>query len=123
MAKPIIGHFTEFVGKRIANRRKAKKMSSEDLAKKIGVSATVLDHMEHGYCNINIEQLMLFVHYLAPVEELLGLPHYSDMDMFEFVNKKIQAMTEDDLRAWKQDTAPILADQRRIFILDSDPEE
>jgi transcriptional regulator with XRE-family HTH domain len=122
MAKPIVGHFTEFVGKRIASRRKAKKMQPGELAKKIGVSVTVLDHMEHGYCHINIEQLMLFAHYLAPIGELLGLPHYDDVEMMEFVDKKIQAMTEEELRAWQQDTAPLLAERRRIFILDSDAE-
>jgi transcriptional regulator with XRE-family HTH domain len=122
MAKPIVGYFTEFVGKRIANRRKAKKMPPEELAKKIGVSVLVLDHMEHGYCHINLEQVMLFARYLAPTEELLGLPHYSDAEMMDFLNKKIQAMSEEELRAWQQDTAPVIADRRRIFILDSDAE-
>jgi transcriptional regulator with XRE-family HTH domain len=122
MAKSTIGQFTEFVGRRIANRRKAKKILPEDLARKVGVSVMVLDHMEHGLCNINLEQMALFARYLAPLEELFGLPHYDDAEMTAFLDKRIKAMTGEDLRAWQQDTAPLIADQHRLFILDTDVE-
>ena len=118
MAKPIVGHFTELVGRHIANRRKAKKMPAEELAKKIGVSVTVLDHMEHGFCHINLEQVMLFARYLAPLEDLMALPHCNEGQMAEYVDKKIRAMSEEQLRAWQQDTEPLTGDSRRIFILD-----
>ena len=122
MAKQIVGHLTELVGRHVANRRKAKKIPPEELAKKIGVSPTVLDHMEHGACHINIEQLALFARYVAPLEDLLSLPHCNGDQMAEYVDKRIRAMSEEELRAWQQDTVPLASDSRRIFILDSYPE-
>jgi len=122
MAKPIVGHFTELVGRHIANRRRAKKMPPEELAKKIGVSVTVLDHMEHGFCHINLEQLMLFSRYLAPLPDLMALPHSNEGQMAEYVDRKIRAMSEEQLRAWQQDTESLAGDSRRIFILDVYPE-
>ena len=111
-----------FVGKRIAARRKAKNMSMADLAKKVGISKASMGRMELGQGNISLEQLMKFARHLAPTEDLLGLPHYSDEEMAEFVNKRILGMSEEELRAWKQNTGPSAADRRHIFILDGDAE-
>lgn len=121
MSRQIVGHFTEFVGGRIASRRKAKKMPPEDLAKKIGVSVSVLDHMEHGYCHINLEQLMLCARYLTATGDLLGLPHFTDEDMKAFVDLRVNAMSEEDLRSWKANKEALEHDPHRLFILDLDP--
>lgn len=123
MARQTVGQFTTFVGKRIAARRKAKKMTQVELAKKIGVSSSVLDRMEHGFCNINLEQVMQLAKRLTPTEDLLGLPHIDEGEMVDFVNKRILAMSEEELRAWKQNLQPLAEDHRRIFILDADSEE
>lgn len=123
MSKTVVGHFTEFVGKRIANRRRAKKIAPEDLARRIGVSAVVLDNMEHGSCHINLEQLMQCAKSLGPVGELLGLPHYSDEQMLDFVDKRVRAMSKEQLEAWQQDTEPQASDRRRLYILDMDLEQ
>jgi hypothetical protein len=42
--------------------------------------------------------------------------------MAEYVDKRIRAMSEEDLRTWQQDTEPLASDSRRIFILDAYPE-
>jgi|GEM_PF-2372717 transcriptional regulator with XRE-family HTH domain len=123
MSKQTVGHFTEFVGRRIANRRKQKKISPEDMARKIGVSVTVLDHMEHGYCHINLEQLILCSHYLSPTEDLLGLPHCSDGEMKAFIDARVNAMSEEELRNWKANTEAMATEQHRLFILDFDASE
>lgn len=123
MAKETVGQFTAFVGKRIAARRKKKKLTQTELATKIGVSSSAYDRMEHGLCNINLEQLMQLAKHLAPTEDLLGLPHYSDEEMADFVNQRVLAMSEEELRDWKQNTEPAETDHRRIFILDSDEEQ
>jgi transcriptional regulator with XRE-family HTH domain len=123
MSKQTVGQFTTFVGKRIATRRKAKKITAEDMAKKIGVSAVVLDHMEHGLCHINLEQLIQFVRYLSTTSDLLGLPHYDDEEMTKFLGKTIDAMSEEDLRNWKANPHSFAGDRHRLFILDIDEEE
>jgi transcriptional regulator with XRE-family HTH domain len=121
MAKGIVGHFTEFVGRRIKNGRKAAKMSPEDLAKRIGVSPLVLDHMERGYCHVNLEQMMQLARHLSlSLEELLGIPHHEENEILEFLNKRILAMSEEELRAWQQNVQPLAEDGRRIYILDID---
>ena len=122
VSKQIVGHFTEFAGRRIANRRKAKKIAPEDLAHKVGVSVSVLDNMEHGYCHINLEQLMLFVRYLAPINELLGLPHYSDEEMIAFLDTRIKAMSEEELRGWKAEPDAVVNERRRLFVIELDDE-
>lgn len=122
MENQTVGQFTVFVGKRIAAKRKKKGMSMEVLARKIGVSKAAMGRMELGQGNISLEQLMRLARYLAPTEELLGLPHYSDEEMAEFVNKRVLGMSEEELRAWKQNTGPSAADRRHIFILDDDAE-
>ena len=122
MAKQTVGQFTEFVGKRIGNRRKAKKIAAADFARKLGVSELVLDHMEHGLCNINLEQLMQCVRFLSTTHDLLGLPHYGDDEMKSFIDARVNAMSEEDLRNWKADDGPLLQERRRLFILDLDQE-
>lgn len=122
MAKQTVGPFTEFAGSRIANRRKAKKTSQENMARKIGVSASVLDHMEHGLCHINLEQIMQFVRYLSSTADLLGLPHYGDGDMKAFIDTRVNAMSEEDLRNWKADTETAAQENHRLFIIDLDDE-
>ena len=123
MAKETVGKFTAFVGKRIAAKRKKKNMTQHELATKIGVSGSAFDRMEHGLGNINLEQLMQLAKHLAPTEELLGLPHYDDAAMADFVNQRVLAMSEEELRAWKQNAEPAATDHRRIFILDTDAEQ
>ena len=123
MPKQIVGHFTEFVGRRIANRRKAKKITPEDMARRVGVSTVVLDHMEHGYCHINLEQLMLFTRYLTATSDLLGLPHYTDDEMNAFINERVNAMSEEDLRNWKAEPPTAETEPRRLFILDFDVDQ
>ncbi len=123
MSKPIVGQFTAFVGKRIANRRKGKKIPLEELARKIGVSAIVLENMEHGYCHINLEQIMLFGRYLSDTGELLGLPHYGDEKISEFINRRVDAMSEEDLRNWKARPTPPEEETYRLFILEHRDEE
>lgn len=122
MAKQTVGQFTEFVGRRIASRRKAGKIPPADFARKLGVSELVLDHMEHGLCNINLEQLMQCVRYLGTTNDLLGLPHYGDQEMKAFIDVRVNAMSEEDLRNWKADEETLAQDQRRLFILDLDQE-
>lgn len=122
MAKQTIGPFTEFVGRRIANRRKAKKISQEEMARKIGVGEVVLDHMEHGLCHINLEQLMQFTRYLTATNDLLGLPYYGDSEMKAFIDARVNAMSEEDLRNWKADTETLAQERHRLFILDFDDE-
>lgn len=122
MSKQIVGRFTELVGHRIASRRKAKKISPEELAKKIGVSTVGLDNMEHGYSHINIEQLMLCAKYLTGIGDLVGLPHFSDEAMKAYIDLRVNAMSEEDLRSWKANTEALEHDPRRLFILDLEPE-
>jgi hypothetical protein len=90
------------------------------MARKIGVSQTVLDNMERGLCHINLEQLMQFARWLTPTSDLLGLPQMVDEDMNDYLDKRIRAMTEEELRAWQSDPAPYLEDRRRLFVLDLD---
>lgn len=120
MSKQIVGHFTEFVGGRIANRRKKKKITPEEFARKIGVSTIVLENMERGHSHINLEQLMLCVKYLSSTGDLLGLPYYSDEDMKAFVDARVNAMSEEELRAWKADTTAADDRAHRLFVLDLD---
>lgn len=120
MPKQIVGRFTEFVGRRIANRRRTKKISPEELSKKIGVSTVALDKMEHGYSHINLEQLILCAHCLSEITDLVGLPHKSDEEMKAYIDLRIGAMTEEDLRNWKANTEALEHDPHRLFILDCD---
>jgi transcriptional regulator with XRE-family HTH domain len=123
MVREAAGKFNAFVGKRIADRRKKKGMSQRKFATKIGVSSSTLDRMEHGAVNITLDQLTRLAQELAPMEDLLGLPHYDDAAMADFVNKRVLAMSEEELRDWKQNTEPAETDHRRIFILDNHAEE
>lgn len=117
-----VGEFTAFVGRRIKTRRKAAKMTQDELAEKIGVGGETLREMELGRGHINLERLIDCVRHLPTTTgDLLGLPHYNDEEMADFIDKRIRAMSEEDLRRWKQDPGPATADRRRLFILDSDP--
>ena len=122
MSKQIVGHITKFVGHRIGSRRKAKKISPEELAKKIGVSTVVLDNMEHGYSHINLEQLMLCARYLTEIADLLGLPYQTDEAMKAYIDLRVNAMSEEDLRNWKANTEALEHDPHRLFILDLESE-
>lgn len=117
------GEFTALVGKRIAERRRAKGMRQVDLGAKIGLSKTAMIRLENGKANITLEQLVGMAKELAPIEELLGLPHYDDAEMADFVQKRVLAMTEEELRDWKQNTEPAATDHRRIYILDCGAEQ
>lgn len=123
MVREAAGKFNAFVGKRIADRRKKKGMSQRAFATKIGVSSSTLDRMEHGAVNITLDQLVRLAQELAPMEELLGLPHYDDAAMVDYVNHCVLAMSEEQLRDWKQNTEPVATDHHRIFILDTDGEQ
>ena len=123
MVREAAGKFNAFVGKRIADRRKKKGMSQRAFATKIGVSSSTLDRMEHGTVNITLDQLVRLAQELAPMEELLGLPHYDDAAMVDYVNHCVLAMSEEQLRDWKQNTEPVATDHHRIFILDTDGEQ
>jgi transcriptional regulator with XRE-family HTH domain len=123
MVREAARKFNAFVGKRIADRRKKKGMSQRAFATKIGVSSSTLDRMEHGTVNITLDQLVRLAQELAPMEELLGLPHYYDAAMVDYVNHCVLAMSEEQLRDWKQNTEPVATDHHRIFILDTDGEQ
>jgi len=123
MGKQIVGHFTEFVGRRIANRQKTKKMTDEDLARKTGVSVHVLENMKRGYDHINLEQLMLFARYLGTTSDLLGLPHYGDDDMKAFIDERVKQMTAEELQEWQASTGTDNVERYRLFILDFDSED
>jgi len=98
-------------------------MTQEELARKIGVSVPILHEMECGTRHINLERLIRFVRHLTTTSDLLGLPHYGEEEIFDFIDKKIRAMSEEDLRKWKSDPGPASTDRRRLYILDSDSEQ
>jgi transcriptional regulator with XRE-family HTH domain len=123
MEQKTVGQFTVFVGRRIRLRRQRRKMTQFELAKKVGVPVSILSRVEAGTAHINLEQLMRFVGVFTSTHDLLGLPHIGEEATMRFMDEKINAMSEEQLRAWKAKPREEMTDSGSLFILDFDEKD
>ena len=71
------------IEERIFNIRERIGYTQEELAKKLGVSRSLVNNWENGYANISLKQLIKFAYiYQVPIDYLLGI--IEEIDDYEY---------------------------------------
>jgi transcriptional regulator with XRE-family HTH domain len=122
MAEMPVGAFTKFVAGRIQATRKHRKMTEAELASKTNIPKAVIISIEKGEAHITLEQLARFTKVFTAMSALLGLPNMTELEMKDYLDSKINAMTEEQLRAW-QAKPPSEPDNRNLYILEIHEED
>ena len=71
------------IEERIFNIRERIGYTQEELAKKLGVSRSLVNNWENGYANISLKQLIMLAYiYQVPIDYLLGI--IEEIDDYEY---------------------------------------
>lgn len=71
------------IEERIFNIRERIGYTQEELAKKLGVSRSLVNNWENGYANISLKQLIMLAYiYQVPIDYLLGI--IEEIDNYEY---------------------------------------
>ena len=71
------------IEERIFNIRERIGYTQEELAKKLGVSRSLVNNWENGYANISLKQLIKLAYiYQVPIDYLLGI--IEEIDDYEY---------------------------------------
>lgn len=71
------------IEERIFNIRERIGYTQEELAKKLGVSRSLVNNWENGYANISLKQLIMLAYiYQVPIDYLLGI--IEEIDNYDY---------------------------------------
>lgn len=74
------------VEERIYTIREKSGYTQEELAKKLGVSRSLVNNWENGYANISLKQLIKLAYiYQVPIDYLLGIINEIDHHVYRYV--------------------------------------